>query len=57
MLDFFHIASKREAVRYDEVHYSSLDAAGNEANPNPNYGKPTAFQPPMAIRLGFESAL
>lgn len=45
----------RTAVRYDEVHYRALDSSGNEIDPNPNYGAPLAFQPPMKIRLGLEA--
>jgi len=55
-LDAFHIASSRTAVRYDEVHYRALDSSGNEIDPNPNYGAPLAYQPPMKIRLGLEAS-
>jgi len=53
-VDGLHVASQRRAVRYDEVHYRTLDSSGNESDPNPNYRTPTAFQPPMEIRLGLE---
>ena len=56
-VDVFHLASQRKPVRFDEVHYRALDAAGNQINPNPNYGEPTAFQPPMAVRVGFQTNL
>ena len=56
-VDLFHSASQREAVRYDEVHYRALDGAGNQIDPNPNYLSPVAFQPPMAVRVGFECEL
>jgi hypothetical protein len=55
MLDIFHLASQRRAVRYDEVHYRALDPSGNQTDLNPNYGMPIAFQPPMAVRLGLEA--
>jgi hypothetical protein len=54
-LDVLHVASQQEIVRYDEVHYRALDSSGNQIDPNPNYHNPTAYQPPMAMRLGFEA--
>lgn len=54
--DFMHVASQRKPVRYDEVHYRALDSAGNETDPNPNYRKPIAFQPPMEVRLGAQTS-
>jgi len=38
------------------VHYRALDSSGNEIDPNPNYGAPLAYQPPMKIRLGLEAS-
>ena len=53
-LDAFHLASPRKPVRYDDVHYRLLDSSGNQIDPNPTYRMPTAYQPPMAVRLGME---
>jgi hypothetical protein len=54
-VDFFHVASQRKAVRYNETHYGKLDDSGNQINPNPNFGMPTGFQSPMAVRLGVQA--
>jgi hypothetical protein len=54
VLDVFHVGSKRTPVNYEQVHYYNQDMAGNQINPNPNYGLPSRYQPPMSIRLGFE---
>jgi len=53
-LDVLHVASQRQPVQLDEVHYFSLDESGNQANPNPNYLSPKIYQRPMAVRLGLE---
>jgi hypothetical protein len=53
-VDVFHVASRRQAVNYDQVHYFAVDAEGNQTTPNPTYGLPTRYQPPMAVRLGVE---
>jgi hypothetical protein len=55
-LDFFHVASARSALRYDEVHYRALDSSGNEIDPNPSYRTALAYQPPMKVRLGMEAS-
>ncbi|MBN1443115.1 MAG: hypothetical protein JXA90_10410, partial [Planctomycetes bacterium] len=55
-LDVFHLGSQRTAVQYDPVHYRDVDASGNQLDPNPYYGEPIRFQPPMAMRLGMEVA-
>jgi hypothetical protein len=52
VLDLYHVASGRQVLAYDELTYLGVDEAGNLTSPNPNYGKPTRFQPPMAARLG-----
>jgi hypothetical protein len=52
LLDLFHVGSQREPVSLDQVHYNCLDGAGNQSCPNPNYRKPTRYQPPMSARLG-----
>lgn len=54
ILDWLHIGSQRDPVNYDQRSYLSRDDQGNYTNPNPTYGYPVAYQPPMAIRFGFE---
>jgi hypothetical protein len=55
ILDLYHIGSPRKPVDYDEVHYTGdLDDEGNQTDPNPTYGEPIRFQPPMAVRVGME---
>jgi hypothetical protein len=51
ILDIFHIGSPRRAVSVDQVHYRDVDENGTQILPNPNYLKPTRFQPPMSVRL------
>jgi len=53
-VDFLHVGSQRKPIEYDQIHYFNVDEAGNQINPNPNYGKAIRYQPPMAIRLGAE---
>jgi len=53
-VDFLHIASQRRPLIYDQMHYFGIDAEGNQTNPNPHYGQPTSWQPPMSVRLGAE---
>jgi hypothetical protein len=50
ILDVLHLGSEREAVDFDQVK----NFTENGGNPNPTYGQPTRFQPPMAVRLGLE---
>jgi len=52
--DILHVASKKAATDYDEIKYFTLDENGNQTDPNPNYGQPRRFQPPMSLRLGIE---
>ncbi|HEY7637798.1 MAG TPA: TonB-dependent receptor plug domain-containing protein, partial [Gemmatimonadales bacterium] len=52
ILDLLHVASAREPVTVDQVHFSALDAQGNQSAPNPNYLRPSRYQPPMIVRLG-----
>ena len=52
ILDVLHVASARRPVTLDQVHFSAVDAEGNQTAPNPNYLAPTRYQPPMMIRLG-----
>jgi hypothetical protein len=56
ILDVFHIASQRDPVNYDQKHYGLVDEDGNvvPASLNSSYGMPTAYQPPMSVRLGIE---
>ena len=52
-LDLLHVASRRTPITYDEVRVLAYDSEGNEIE-NPRFGDETAFQPPMAVGLGFE---
>jgi hypothetical protein len=54
ILDLLHVGNPREAVKVDEMHYTTLDENGNPATPNPQYRDAVAYQPPMAIRLGMQ---
>ena len=54
-LDVFHVASNRTPIGYDQIHYRNLDADGNQIDPNPTYGEPIRFFPPMSARLGLET--
>ncbi len=54
LLDVLHVGNPREALQVDEQHFFAVDGAGQPTNPNSNYLQPTAFQPPMAARLGLE---
>jgi hypothetical protein len=51
-LDLFQVGNRRTPLIRDDLRYSGLDANGNQAFPNPNYGAPLVFQPPMSARLG-----
>ena len=53
-MDLLHVGNPRDVTVVDETHYTTTDANGNPATPNPNYKQPTAYQPPMAARLGIE---
>lgn len=54
ILDLLHVGNPRRAVRVDEFHYLAADVDGNPVRPNPTYKQATAYQPPMAVRLGME---
>lgn len=54
ILDVFHVASRKKAVNYDQLHYFNIDQNGAQIDPNPTYNLPTSFQPPMSFRFGFE---
>jgi hypothetical protein len=53
-LDILHALSAREAVDFDQVHYFDADGEGNPIDPNPSYGMPIRYQPPVTVRLGAE---
>jgi hypothetical protein len=54
ILDLFHIASQREPVDIDQLHYFTMDFDGNLSDPNPTYGQAYRYQQPMSMRLGME---
>ena len=51
-LDLFHLGNRRTPLRVDDVHYLAIDADRIPSVPNPTYGRPDVFQPPMSARLG-----
>ena len=56
VLDLLHVGNPRTVVDVDQVlcrKYYYIFNLG-PADANPNYLKPTAYQPPMAARLGME---
>jgi hypothetical protein len=53
-VDLLHVASQRKPVNYDQQHFYGIAEDGTPIDPNPNYGRPTRYQPPMAVRLGLE---
>jgi hypothetical protein len=52
ILDLDHIGSPRKALDLDQIQFTSVDSQGHAADPNPLYGRPLQFQPPMSMRLG-----
>jgi len=57
LFDVFHLFGETEPVDIDQVRYfGPTDAQGNQAGPNPNFGRVVAFQPPMTIRFGIETS-
>ncbi len=54
ILDILNVGNPRTAVDYDQIQYFNLDDNGQPADPNPFYGEPVRYQPPMAVRLGME---
>jgi len=54
ILDWLHIGSPRDPVNYDQKRYFTADTEGNQMQENPNYGHAVAYQPPTALRFGFE---
>jgi hypothetical protein len=55
LLDLEHVGSPRIPVDYDQVRFTCLDTAGNQACPNAGYGRVIQYQPPMTARLGIEA--
>jgi hypothetical protein len=51
IVDVFHVASQATAVTFDQVR---TFGPGADTNPNPAFGLATRYQPPTAMRLGFE---
>jgi carboxypeptidase family protein/TonB-dependent receptor-like protein len=51
-LDLFHVGNRRTPVLFNDLRYLMTDAEGNPTTPNPVYGRPLVFQPPMSARLG-----
>jgi hypothetical protein len=54
VIDMLHIGNPQTTVRQDQRHWRTVDAQGNQSSLNPDYLRATAFQPPMAARLGVE---
>ena len=54
VLDVLHVGNPQTVVRVDQQHYEMLDENGNQTSPNPRYRQPTAYQPPMMVRIGIE---
>jgi hypothetical protein len=55
LVDFEHVGSPRKPVGYDQIRFTCLDGAGNQACPNAGYGRVTQYQPPMTARIGLEA--
>jgi len=53
-IDFLHVASQRRPVAFEELHYFDVSESGEQIHPNPLYGQPIGWQPPMAVRVGVE---
>jgi hypothetical protein len=51
-LDVFRLGNRRTVLDFQELRYLDEDQDGNPADPNPNYGTPLLFQPPMSARIG-----
>ena len=54
VLDALHVGNPREVVWVDEYRFRSVGGSLMGTEENPHYLEPRAFQPPMALRLGFE---
>lgn len=55
ILDILNVGSPQQPVRFEQIHYFSLDDQGQQTDINPLFGQATAFQPPMTIRVGLEA--
>jgi hypothetical protein len=55
LLDIEHIGSPRDAVDFDQIRFTCVDAGGNQSCPNAGYGRAIYYQPPMTARLGIEA--
>jgi hypothetical protein len=53
LVDVLHIGNPQHAVKVDEFKYLA-NSGGTFSQPNPEYGRHIAFQPPMMARLGLE---
>jgi hypothetical protein len=57
-VDLLHVASQRKAVAVAQYHYLRAEYLESgqiqQVDPNPNYLKATAYQPPMEVRVGVE---
>lgn len=51
-LDLFHLGNRRTPLLLDDVRYLAIDAERVPSLPNPTYGRPHFFQPPVSARLG-----
>jgi hypothetical protein len=45
ILDVFHVASRQTPIIFEQRRET-------DGTPNPKYGKPAQYQPPMTARLG-----
>jgi hypothetical protein len=54
VVDVLHLGNPRGTVRRDQTLYFAMNEAGDQINRNSDYLKATAFQPPTAVRIGFE---
>ena len=52
ILDLTHVGSPRKPVVLDQLRFASIDSLGQPSDPNPRYGQPLQYQPPMSVRLG-----
>ncbi|MGE5178374.1 MAG: TonB-dependent receptor [Bacteroidota bacterium] len=52
ILDLFHVLGEHRAISLDERHFLAVDSSGNQTSENPNYLKPSLYQPPFSARLG-----
>jgi hypothetical protein len=55
IVDVFHLFSQRTPVSFEQIHYFSLDASGNQTDPNPLYGQALRYQPPTSVRFGVQA--